>query len=329
MKGMNLTTLMRQMYDAVHASDGRVAKSASRTLTGIAPVECEIFLSGMRRQKYEEKNRTYSLSGRTDCRLCWPDTSLVFRDRVAISPDSFPFFPYHMLLRPVRPESVKDSDFELIGQDLKHGLITPEHLDCRDGFTREDLATFGALVEEAPDYIITQSMRGSGASIPEHIHAHAFLKTQTRFPLLEKSCFRQLPQDGRIWVNDHVGYGLLVRGTADFIADVFVLMRAEFKLPSNHYIRMDEDFGGLIGLYVPRTRNLPSITRLATADWKFGAFEVVGLYDAKTADLYETLTSEEACRATSSVTVQDLGTRAAMELVCVRLSTVKISEGYV
>ena len=313
---MSLSSLMREMYEQAHPLDGQRAKTASRSLSAIAPVEFEVFLSGMGRQEYESQNRLHSTSPVPACRLCWARDCLVFRDRMAITPDSFPFFPYHMLLRPVKPERILLGAFKSIAPGIRRGRVTAEHLDCRDWFTAEDLATFAQVVQEAPDYMITQSMRGSGASVPEHIHGHAFLKKQTRLPLLEKSCFHTADNAAGIWINDHVSYGLLSRADASIWSQLFVSLSEQFGLPSNHYIKADEEFGGVIAHYVPRTRELPQVTRFAEVDWKFGAFEVVGLYDAKMGFLYDTVTADEACEATRSVTLQGRNIRTEMERAC-------------
>jgi hypothetical protein len=304
------------MYDTAHPKDSRVAKVAKRLLPVSESVTFEVFLSGMQRQQYEDANREYLAAGRMDCRLCWEQQCLIFKDRIAIAPDSFPFFPYHMLLRPLDPKRVDATCFEEVALDIKRGMVSAEHLECRDYFTAQDIATFASLVETAPDYVITQSMRGSGASIPEHIHAHAFLKTETRFPLLEKGCYTRSKHASELWTIDQVGYGILFREDLTVMPMSFDTLRHRFGLASNHYFMMNEDFGGLIGLYVPRTASLPSVSRLAQVDWKFGAFEVLGLYDAKTALLFDTLSTDEACEATRSVTVNDRALRAAMEQAC-------------
>jgi len=159
---------------------------------------------------------------------------------------------------------------------------------------------------------------GSGASIPEHIHAHLFQKHQTGFPLFEPVSFEPLPgAAGRIWVNRHVTYGILISGTAELIATVIAGLRDEFGCASNHYLKTDPAWGGLVGLYVPRVHALPAVGRLEEADWKFGAFEVLGLFDAKTPEIYETLTTDEACRGIRSVTLQDPTQQRAME-TCAR-----------
>jgi hypothetical protein len=309
--------LMREMYEAANPPDDRVAKAASRSLRVGAPVEFEIFLSGMKRQKYEAQNRAYVESGDTACRLCWGQWSLIFQDRLAVAPDSFPFFPYHMLLRPVLPERIAADRFETLAPDIKRGFVTKADLDCRDAFTDADIATLCALVEAAPEFMVTQSMRGSGASIPEHIHAHAFLRSQTRFPLLQRRCFHACVGSPHAWVNTHVSYVLVLCGAGASLARIIASLHGRFRIASNHYIQIDADFGGLAVGYVPRTATVPAVPRLATAEWKFGAFEVLGLYDAKTSELYETLSADEACSATRSVTVQDSVLRQEIERAAV------------
>lgn len=313
---ISLNEMMCEMYELAHPLDDRVAKKENRHLPIAGPVDFEVFLSGMQRQEYEARNREYEAAGRKECRLCWARESLVYYDQMAIAPDGIPFFPYHMLLRPVRPECI-DLTFEIVSLNVKRGVVEKAHLDCRAEFCFEDIVTMGRLVQDAEHYMITQSMGGSGASISEHIHAHAFLKMQTDFPLLNRAYFTPLQGTTNVWVNNkHVTYGLLIRDEPEVIATVFVALRDQFGLPSNHYLRVDDAFGGLIGLYVPRVEQVPALPRIADADWKFGAFEVLGLYDAKTPELYQTLTAEEACAATSSVTLQDHQCQLDMEESC-------------
>ena len=306
---------MQEMYDRAHPPNGRTAKRCRRSLFVEGPVYFEIFLSGMERQEYEARTREHEPANGKDCRLCWPEESLIYRGKVAIAPDLTPFFPYHMLLKPVITECI-DSTFVTVLPNVRQGFVRKEHLDCRPAFSFEDIAVMGYLVREEDEYIISQSMAGSGASIPEHIHAHAFLKSQTDFPLLNRSCFTRLPRTDNIWVNTHHTYGILIRDEPEVIAEIFVEIRNKLGLSSNHYFKTDDAFGGLIGLYVPRVKQVPSVPSIAQADWKFGAFEVLGLYDAKTAELYQTLKTEELCRATCSVTLQDKESRAVIEDIC-------------
>jgi len=313
--GIFLNREMRKIYDDLHPPDSRVAKKARRWLDIDGPVKFEVFLSGMQREEYEARNREYEATGQKDCRLCWSKESLVYRNQMAITADGIPFFPSHMLLRTVRPERI-DSTFEVIMPNVKRGVVEKKHLDCRPEFSREDIVTMGYLMKDAQDYIINQSMGGSGASIGEHIHAHAFLKTQTDFPLLNPVCFTRLEGVQDVWVNRLITYGLLIRGEPEKIAAVFAALRNEFGFPSNHYLKVDDAFGGLIGLYVPRVELIPPLSRFASVNWKFGAFEVLGLYDANTPEDYHTLTGDEVCAATKSVTLQDSHLQAAMEQTC-------------
>jgi hypothetical protein len=97
---------------------------------------------------------------------------------------------------------------------------------------------------------------------------------------------------------------------------VFVGLRDEFGLPSNHVIWVDESFGGLVGVYVPRVREQPVVQGNVLHEWKFGVFEVLGLYDVKTEHRFQTLTAEQASAATESATVSSKSMRARMEDFC-------------
>jgi len=303
----SLSTLMRSMYDERHPADGRIGKLKSRKLQTGGIVDLEVFFSGMRRQEYERKNEVIDLSRQRGeqipCRLCFPSHSLVYRCRLAITPDEIPFFPYHMLLRPITSDAV-DTTLKSLGPHLELGLVEERPLDCRPGFTYEDIVAMSWFVKDAQDYMVTQSFGGSGASVPEHVHAHAFPKNETDFPFMRRACFTNLRGTNSVWVNRHITYAILVKGSPETIAKVFVSLNALFRLPANHCFKVDDDFGGLIGIYVPRIRDLPQVpSRLRKANWKFGAFEVLGLYDAKNEELYDSLRLEEAYAATRSVTL--------------------------
>jgi len=214
----SLSTLMRSMYDERHPEDGRIGKLMSRKLQTGGVVDLEVFFSGMRRQEYERKNEAIDLSRQrgeqVPCRLCFSSSSLMYHCRLAITPDEVPFFPYHMLLRPITPKAF-DTSFKSLGRNLKLGLIEKHHLDCRPGFNYEDIVVMSSLVKDARDYMVTQSFGGSGASVPEHVHAHAFPKNQTGFPLIHRVCFTRLRGTDSIWVNRHITYAILVRGNPD------------------------------------------------------------------------------------------------------------------
>jgi hypothetical protein len=311
-----LSSMMRDLYAEFHPLPGGVAKRRRRLLQVAGAPPLEIFLSGMRGQEHESTQIVTPTPTPARCRLCWPQDSIVYLDRLAITPDHDPFFPFHMLIRPVRP-SRTDTPIAAL-RSLRRRLVKPAQLDCRSYFTEADIAALGHLAMDAPDYVVTQSMDGSGASIPEHIHAHAFLKSQTDFPLLTRSCFSRLDGAPNVWTNRRLTYAVLVRGAPEVIAAAFASMRDSCAMPSNHYFRVDNAFRGLVGAYVPRAAALPPTGRIAAAGWLLGAFEVLGLFDATTEDLFCTLSAAEAAAAIASVTLHDEGVQRQVEESCAR-----------
>lgn len=269
------------------------------------PVDLEVFWSGLDRRQYEEDLRLYEAAGHRYCRVCQRTRAkgLVYRDRLAIVPDPYPFFAHHMLLLPTHPDLIDDT-FRSIGHNIKKGLIDGCRLLHREFATTGDFRVMAQLAEEAPSYMITQSVRGSGASIPEHIHAHAFPQTSSNFPLFTKRCFEPMELATNAWVMDSLSYGVALEGGPADIADRMTGWVQRFGVPCNHYFRADESFGSLVGLLVPRRRETPPRPALVrAAGWSFGAFEVLGLYDAKTEEIFEKLSFQDAYCATRSVTL--------------------------
>ena len=268
-------------------------------------IRFEVFLSGMRRQDYEAANRRYDQRGDSHCRLCGtrPRQGLIYREQLAIIPDAMPFFPHHMLLRPTAHAAVSSPTDE--GPTLSRGPVAGAHLDHRDHVLAEDLLTMARLCVDAPSYMVTQAMRGSGASIPEHIHAHAFPRAATRFPLLEDAVDTLRGSNSPCETIADPSFGVIVRADPEHTALSLAALQRALELPVNFYLWVEDDLG-LVGAGIPRVAELPSgPVALAEIGWKFGAFEVAGLYDAKTEDIYWTMTAADAIEATRSVTVQD------------------------
>lgn len=310
-----LSAMMRDMYVGLHPLPG-VAKSQRRFLHVSGAPAVEVCLAGLPRQGHRTAPPSAAIPRAAGCRLCWPQESIVYHDRLAIAPDQGPFFPFHMLVRPVRPP--RAGTLPAVRDGLRRGLVTTDHLDCRPHFTETDIAALGHLVLDAPDYRVTQSMDGSGASIPEHTHAHAFPKSHTSFPLLASDCFKPLKDVPHVWATRQLTYAILIRGTPEVIAAAFSSMRDACALPSNHCLHVDDAFGGLVGVYVPRVAALPLAGPFAAVGWRLGAFEVLGLFDAATEAVFHTLSGAEATAAIASVTLRDERIRRRVEASCAR-----------
>ncbi|MEI7695159.1 MAG: hypothetical protein WCI64_05885 [Chlorobium sp.] len=317
--------ILSKIYDCVHPINNKQSKLHCRLLPSTVPVCFEVFLSGMQRQYYEECNRQYKSTNQSWNRLAFSQNSLVYRSQMALAPDGFPFFPYHFLLRPVDPAKLDEEFIDFGLDDFKFGMTTSNHLDLRRQFKYDDVVNMAKFVKTLPSFMINQSMDGSGASIEENIHAHAFRANETKFPLFNPGCTSPVSDCSVLWAIDKITFGIVVSGTPEDIAQVFIDLRNEFHFPSNHYIQTRDDFGGLTGLYIPRTKIMPDGLKFVDADWKFGAFEVLGLFDAKNMELYESLTSNEAEEAIRSVTIQDDKLRNAFKA---RARATMLGRGY-
>jgi hypothetical protein len=307
---MILQRLMEYTYNVRHERSELMAKLHHRYEPAGDEHGFELFLSGMKRQEYEESNRAYEVRGDLRCRLCWSEDSIIYQDHLAITADWIPFFPYHMLMRPLREDAVIGG--LVVGKDIKLMHVDVEQLDCRHYFTARDLEVMANLVLET-DYLATQAMRGSGASVPEHVHSHAFKKTETDFPLLNIRHFELLRQrdDTLAFVMRKPSYAVLIQGDSAFIGEVFEKLRDHFGYPSNHIITVDETFGGLIGVYVPRVREVPEDE--VFTGWKFGVFEVLGLFDVKTERQYAELKYPDLWEAIQNVTLHEPRIQAEVE----------------
>ena len=300
----SVSNRLMRMYDIAIPHDRQKAKQLSRSMTSSAPQKFEVFLSGMRRQKNVDLNRIYQKRGASLNKLGFSQYSIIYKNQMAIAPDGTPIFPYHFLFRPVVSDCINELFKQLDLDDLKIGEVSEGHLDLRPEFSFDDIMHMSEFVQRVPSFMISQSMIGSGASIPNAIHAHAFPVKTTEFPLFSSYCASSGFDLPGLLALDQITFGIIVTGTPFEIACVFMALTKEFKLPSNHYFQYRTDFNGLTGLYIPRTSEIPMVERLAEAEWCFGAFEVLGLFDAINEDIYHTLTTEEAEEAIKSVTVQ-------------------------
>lgn len=303
--------LMDYSFRIVFANDELINKVKSRLEKEKGKPDFELYISGMEL----EKSRTYLQRRSGDsigsCRLCYPRDSIIYRKYLAITPDDFPFYKYHMLLRPLKKGFDKTNYVQI---DQRIGLlhVNKYHLDCRDYFTSEDVKIMSMLVQDT-DYLITQSMKGSGASIPEHIHAHAIKRNDLSFPLLDISLFNQiyLSQDINIFVLRLPSYAICIQSNPDIISHLFGCLSKRMNLPSNHIFCFNEKFGGLIGVYIPRIKEIPTGSKFY--GWQFGAFEVLGLFCIKTLEVYYSLRYQELSNAIKEVTLHDYDKQKQIE----------------
>lgn len=306
-----LRETMERFYSDKHGNKLQVAKRERRFESGRDPFQFELFLSGMERQEYEASIREMEEQGDTvTCRLCWGSQGIVYRNELAITADDTPFFPNHMLLRPLK-EGSANTDRLPLSEHVTVGWIDKDELDCRDWFHPDDIKTMAQLVTES-GYMVTQAMRGSGASIKKHIHGHAFPDTITDFPLLDRRLFRPVQQKNGVSIYSvrEPSYFLAVVAHEEQIAEAFSGLRDHFGYASNNIIKIDHP-GGTLGVYVPRVKETPS--GIIYEDWKFGVFEVLGLFDVKTRAQYKNLDYESLYRAVMDVTVHDPHEQNGME----------------
>jgi len=311
-KNLNdLISLMNQLYEKKHSIYNKnSSKKSFRFIKTLLGIDFEIFLSGSKRYKYENYYLKTS-SNSINCPLCFSGESIIYQDKIIISADDNPFFYYHMLLRFFRKKKhTKD-----IAENIKLKVVKTEDIICRENLLYEDIQAMCNLALDAQDYYVTLAMRGSGASIPEHVHAHIFPKNQTTFPLLDKKCFVNLVDD-KIWVNNNITYALLYKGKPKEIAKFFSWMEKTFSYSSNQIIYVDKEFESLIGVYIPRIKEMPFLKKNPSIGWKFGVFEVLGLFDSKSLEIYNNFDYEQAFFAIQQVTIHDKNIQKRIEKAC-------------
>lgn len=297
---LDLQKVMDYSFNVKHNNLSLVAKSKSRIVSNKESV-FELFLSGMKKQEYKEYiiNNKVSVE---DCLLCRPCNSIVYKNYLSIVPDDYPFFPYHLLIRPLKPIILNNKSSTSINKDVKLIELKSIDFDCRNYFNALDIKFMAQLVLET-DYMITQSMNGSGASIPKHIHAHAIKQIVTKFPLLLQNKNRiAYSNDGvSVAILEQPTFALVFQGSPDFISTEIAILSERFGFVSNHLIYKES--GKLIGIYVPRVKESPNSENFK--GWKFGAFEVLGLFDVKKNDQFFVLNYDDLFEAIKDVTIQD------------------------
>jgi hypothetical protein len=212
-----------------------------------------------RRQEYIKRLKEEKPRGKgreRECPLCYSSHAIVYDDHLVINPDPFAMYDYHMLIRPMK-EDVDPRSYELINGSYRLAYIAEDMLDCREYPTIRDIDAEVRLVEDT-DYMVMQSMRGSGASVPEHIHAHAFKKNLMRFPLLEVGNFREIYCAGRIRIMRTEGpsYGLLIQGDSSKYGTVIGKLFNIWKFPFNLLLTQVSQY--TVAMYFPRVKETPS-----------------------------------------------------------------------
>jgi hypothetical protein len=186
-----------------------------------------------------------------------------------------------------------------------HGIAYPaEH---RAGILAEDVVCIGAFLDRAGDAVACWNLRGSGASVPEHMHiqSHDFslparngsrLRTgpggapavaaATAFPLLGRQARMISRQGGLVLsrVADYPAFALLVQGPWDLVGR----WMATYLAAANARVH---NFGMAPGgrLYViPRGPG-----KAPSQENTYGASEMLGLITPVTRPAYEAISSFE------------------------------------
>ncbi len=296
---MSIQNQMDYLFKKAHPALDEDFRVISETFD--VPSGCKLRkqMSSQSRQNYE-----ISLSRKNvkKCPLCNSVEGLIFEDSLIFTPDPVPFTYGHMLIRPLKNSS--NHNKATIPRIKK---IHKDELACRTEITKQDITAILKFVEEEKSYMILQSESGSGASIPEHIHAHCFLKKRFDFPLLRFIKPQESLCLSNVKILPELTFGVAVSGCSEYIATSFERLDELCSFPVNRIFFWDQSIKQLTGVFIPRSAEFPqSIGRLGGSRvWKFGCFEVLGLFDVKTEYLFDSLTVEQLIQALKETTIQN------------------------
>ena len=308
-----LTSLMEKEYESIHPGPPPKTELAGRWVLDDGGLGLRIFMAEKRQEYIKNQSIIKNPSiinpqgdGSKPCCLCRSSSGIVYENQLLIRPDPFPMYQYHMQIIPLISELARDQFNCTPENRYKKGWVDVNLIDCRRHPTFEDLKSEMSLVKNS-DYLIMQSMEGSGASVPNHIHSHAFKKDIMKFPLLSKDRVEkdraEIFNDGRSTIHrlPWPSYGFVFRAEEPIVAYLVNRLREKYGAPFNFLESQDQK--GIFGVYVPRCMEVPSNPLFK--DWQFGVTEVLGLFEAKTRDQFDRLTARMLIDAVKEVTIQD------------------------
>jgi glycosyltransferase involved in cell wall biosynthesis len=310
-----LAERMRASYVHVHGSEAWRPELV-RHLVASDGTRYRLFRN-RRRHEYNRSSQARTHDG--PCALCAEQPcGIVFLDRVLVVPDPTPFASGHFLLRFLSGTPEPRSLFE-------SRRVAPSEHAHREDLTATDIVG-GLMLAQATGDLVCFSMRGSGASFPEHVHAHAFrrgLPGSLTLPLLAPSAVRLLrdADEVRLSRTTTPAFGALLQGKPDALAERLVRTADALRAPVNIVAGCGAPFGGTWLLSFWRGKECPSHPLFRdeeTGWWRFGFAEMLGLFEVKSLRQLEELTPtilEDAMRET---TITDRALQADVEeaLLC-------------
>ncbi|MDQ1248742.1 MAG: hypothetical protein QG597_3115 [Actinomycetota bacterium] len=251
-----------------------------------------------------------------DCYLCTRMASgILVRGRTLVVPDPFPFAAHHFLIR-----FVGDAHTESIIAPFVRTRIAAAVQEHREQLTADDIDRCLTLACET-GFLVCESMRGSGASVPDHIHAHAFARDvpgALSLPWLKPGSVGLTYQSADISLYRALtpAYGVLIE-TKQPDAGARVVYTSEILgLPYNLIVGYGEPFRDYWVFVFWRTRESPRhplFCHPATGTWKFGFSEMLGLFEFKSEAQFLGLTEEILAQALLETTIADEVMRERVE----------------
>jgi len=174
---------------------------------------------------------------------------------------------------------------------------------------------------QVSSFLVCQSMRGSGASVPEHIHAHAFKRCGPDplfLPLLNPTFVTKtrVAGDFRLSRFQTPAYGTLLQGASSCLGARIARVYDVLKIPFNLVAGTGRPFRESWVLVFWRTKEQPShpiFSDELMGTWRFGFSEMLGLFEFKSDRQYNELDKTLLGEALEETTVMDESVRAAIE----------------
>ncbi len=267
-------------------------------------------------QRFEYNRRCRQAEHTAGCALCAEGLNgIVFLDRVLIVPDPVPFARGHFLLRFLRGhgEAAPRALFE-------SRSVTEAEQDHRETLIASDVQNCLLLAEATGD-LICLSLRGSGASFPQHLHAHAFRLGRSgslKLPQLEPSSVRLSGdvEGVRLSVSTTAAFGVLLEGQPKRVALRLIRAVNRLALPVNLVAGHGGAFPGTWCLAFWREKECPSHPLFwdhETGPWRFGFSEMLGLFEVKSVRQFDELTPDLLENALRETTVDRQALRSRIE----------------
>jgi hypothetical protein len=311
----HLVRLLTQDYQAVHG-DLRPVTDRQRAIANPPFGDYVIFQTAQRRE-YNVRRSGVPI---TECYLCTRMTCGILVNGVTfLVPDPVPFAAQHFLVR-----FVNTCDDRTSAPPTRVQLATTDQ-EHRENLTADDIDSCFRLARET-GFLVCASMRGSGASVPSHIHVHAFGRNAAgslALPWLNGAsvlltCQRE---DTSLYRTLTPGYGILVETERPNVGSQIVGAYEALKLPYNLIVGYGRPFRGYWTFIFWRTRESalhPLFCDLETGRWRFGFSEMLGLFEFKSEEQFLGLTKGILARSLLDVTISDPVLRERAEALLLR-----------